>query len=229
VSSLRIDPDIEHRVLAGVAWFSGVNASTDNPYWPEIEALSGTLRRAHAGKLPSEIEGLEPARRLYRDFGIDPTRTRPSSEALLRRVLKGESLVPVNRLVDAGNWTSLALLLPLGLYDLDTVQGDLVLRRGAPGERFPGIRKGDVHVEGRLTVADELGAMGSPTSDSFRTRIRETTTRALAVLFAPGDFPRVSLEEGLGRLSSQVVRWCGAREEGGGLLGGASNPGGAGS
>ena len=214
----RVDPAVELRVAVALAWFSGLDATEENPHWAEMDALAATLRRAHAGRVPSEIPGLEPARRLYRSFGVDPTRTRPSSEALLRRVLKGQDLYRINRLVDAGNWISLALLLPLGLYDLDRVEGDIDLRVGRPGESFPGIRKDDVHVEGRLTVADRRGPFGSPTSDSARTAVGPATTRALIVVFAPADFPRVELAEGLGRLESTVTRWCGGQRDGARLL-----------
>src|ERR1051325_4674976 len=80
---------------------------------------------------------------------LDPTKVRPSNEALLRRLLKGEALFPVNTLVDALNLCSLRAQLPFGLYDLDRVEPPVVLRRGAPGESYEGIRKGAVHVEGR--------------------------------------------------------------------------------
>jgi DNA/RNA-binding domain of Phe-tRNA-synthetase-like protein len=216
----RLDPAIDDRVLAGLVWLKGVDCSEDNPHWDEMEELAETLRRVHAGKKPSEIPGLEPARKLYRTFGVDPTRTRPSSEALLRRVLKGQSLYRINRLVDACNWGSLALLLPIGLYDLDRVEGDIVLRVGGAGESYRGIRKGDVNLEGRLCVADDQGAFGSPTSDSLRTSVRPETARALAVVFAPGGFPRLELEEGLKRLGGQMTRWCGGTEEGAWILGG---------
>ncbi len=218
----RVDDAIADRVLTGAAWFSGLDASEENPFWSEMDALAETSRRAYGGRAPSEIPGLEPARRLYRTFGVDPTRTRPSSEALLRRVLKGQDLYRINRLVDACNWASLAMLLPIGLYDLDRVEGDMVLRVGREDESFPGIRKADVNVAGRLTMVDERGPFGSPTSDSERTSVRPDTTRALAVVFAPGDFPRLEMEQGLGRLVAQITRWCGGREEGAHLVGGAS-------
>lgn len=222
---LRVDAEIESRILAGVLWWSGVDASVENPHWPEMDTLAATLLRVHAGRAPSEIPGLEPARRLYRAFGVDPTRTRPSSEALLRRVLKGQDLYRINRLVDAINWGSLAMLLPIGLYDLDRVRGDVEIRVGRPGEAYEGIRKGEVHVAGRLTVADAEGPFGSPTSDSLRTSIRPDTTRAVAVVFAPGDFGRVEMEEGLGRLGGVVTRWCGGSLDGLRLLGGSEGSG----
>jgi len=218
---VRLDLEVADRVLVGMTWFSGVSAATDNPFWGEMEMLAETLRRAHSGRTPAEIEGLEPARRLYHQFGVDPTRIRPSSEALLRRVLKGESLYRINRLVDAVNWASLATLLPIGLYDLDRVSGDVLIRRGRTGERFGGIRKGEVNVEERLTLADAEGPFGSPTSDSERTSIRPETTRAAAAIFAPADFARAELEEGLERMSRQVLRWCGGERQGAWILGGA--------
>ncbi len=55
----------------------------------EMEEVRAALQAAHAGVAPSSIPGLAPARELYRAFGLDPTRTRPSSEALLRRVARG--------------------------------------------------------------------------------------------------------------------------------------------
>jgi DNA/RNA-binding domain of Phe-tRNA-synthetase-like protein len=218
---VRLDLEVADRVLVGMAWFSGLSAASDNPFWDEMETLAQTLRRAHGGRAPAEIEGLEPARRLYHQFGVDPTRTRPSSEALLRRVLKGESLYRINRLVDAVNWASLAMLLPIGLYDLEHVNGDVLIRRGRAGERYRGIRKGDVNVEERLTLADAEGPFGSPTSDSERTRIRSETTHAAAAIFAPADFARAELEEGLERMSRQILRWCGGERQGAWILGGA--------
>jgi DNA/RNA-binding domain of Phe-tRNA-synthetase-like protein len=220
MSSLRIQEEIEEKVLAGVAWFSGVDASKENPFWGEMGELAEVLKSRYGSLLPSEIESLDPARRLYRTFGVDPTRTRPSSEALLRRIQKGQDLYQISRLVDACNWASLAMFLPIGLYDLDRVSGDMEIRVGRSGEAFEGIRKGEVHVEGRLTVADDQGAFGSPTSDSARTCVTGDTTRALAVVFAPGDFSRIEMEEGLGRLVTQVQRWCGGTGDGAWILGG---------
>jgi DNA/RNA-binding domain of Phe-tRNA-synthetase-like protein len=217
---LSLDPSVEKSVLAGVAWFSGVNAASDNPHWNEMDELEATLRAAYAGRKPSEIPGLEPARILYRRFGVDPTRTRPSSEALLRRVLRDRSLYRINRLVDAINWASLALLLPIGLYDLDATEGDLTIRVGGPGESYEGIRRGEINLEGRLVIADERGACGSPTADSLRTCVTETTTRAVAVILAPAGLPRLQMEEGLQRLSDRVTSWCGGTADGAFVLAG---------
>ena len=127
-----------------------------------------------------------PARALYKRFGIDPTRVRPSSEALLRRLKKGEPLPRVNSLVDVANALSVQLQVPVGLYDLDKVKGDeLVVRLGAEGESYTGIGKEKVNVAARICVADAEGPCGNPSSDSSRTMITTSTERAAWIYFLP--------------------------------------------
>lgn len=129
---------------------------------------------------------LAPARALYKRFGIDPTRVRPSSEALLRRLKKGEALPRVNSLVDVANALSVQLQVPVGLYDLDKVRGDeLLVRLGAEGESYTGIGKERVNVAGRICVADAEGPCGNPSSDSARTMITTETERAAWIYFLP--------------------------------------------
>ncbi len=126
------------------------------------------------------------ARALYRKFGMDPTKVRPSSEALLRRLKKGEPLPRVNSLVDVANAMSVQLQVPVGLYDLDRAVGEeLTIRLGRDGESYTGIRKDVVNVGGRLCIADAQGPCGNPTSDSERTMITTNTERAAWVYFLP--------------------------------------------
>ena len=151
------------------------------------DRLDGPLRHAAAMmRAAAEAADITTAvRTMYRRVGIDPTKTRPSSEALLRRVRRGDELPRVNSLVDIINWCSLESQLPFGLYDADRIQGAVTLRLGRAGEEYAGIRKDVVHVAGRLTLADDAGPFGNPTSDSSRTMVTASTTRALVVIFAP--------------------------------------------
>lgn len=126
------------------------------------------------------------ARALYRKFGLDPTKVRPSSEALLRRLKKGDPMPRVNSLVDVANAMSIQLQVPVGLYDLDETKGEeLTIRLGRDGESYTGIRKDVVNVAGRLCVADAGGACGNPSSDSERTMITMATERAAWIYFLP--------------------------------------------
>jgi len=126
------------------------------------------------------------ARALYRRFGTDPTRVRPSNEALLRRLKKGDALPRVNSLVDVANALSVQLQVPVGLYDLEKARGDeLTIRLGAEGEGYSGIGKERVNVAGRLCVADAEGPCGNPSADSSRTMITTETERAAWIYFLP--------------------------------------------
>jgi DNA/RNA-binding domain of Phe-tRNA-synthetase-like protein len=147
----------------------------------ELE-VKRTLQAARSG----DTGPVDRARELYRRFGVDPTRVRPSSEALLRRLKKGEPLPRINSLVDVANAMSVQLQVPVGLYDLDKVKGDeLVLRLGAEGETYVGIGKERVNVAGRICLADAEGPIGNPSADSARTMITTDTERAAWIYFLP--------------------------------------------
>jgi DNA/RNA-binding domain of Phe-tRNA-synthetase-like protein len=172
-------PDLAAIVRPGVLWLDGaVVVEADS----RLDAPLAQAELAVRAAPPDEISAV---RTMYKRVGIDPTKRRPSSEALLRRVRKGEGLPRINSMVDVCNWCSLEFQLPYGLYDASRIEGDVVLRIGAEGESYPGIRKDDVHVGGRITLADARGPFGNPTSDSARTMVTTSTTRALVVVFAP--------------------------------------------
>lgn len=180
------------------------------------------MTERYAGLVPSRIEALAEARTLYKSFGMDPSRHRPSSEALLRRVLKGLDLYRINNVVDCCNLASLQFLLPIGLYDLDRIEGDVTLRRGAEGEEYAGIRKGPVNLAGRLGLFDEKGPFGSPTSDSARTCVSPETSNLLAVVMATAGYSASAMQKNLSLLSGHLAAHCSARELLAEVLGGNS-------
>ena len=155
---------------------------------PPREDFELEVKRAMSAARNGEVGPTDRARELYRRFGTDPTRMRPSSEALLRRIKKGESLPRINSLVDVANALSVQLQVPVGLYDLDKVKGDeLVIRLGAPGETYEGIGKERVNVAGRICVADSEGPCGNPSADSSRTMITTDTEHAAWIYFLAVD------------------------------------------
>lgn len=175
----------------------------------ELAALGQQLRERYGQREPNQIPELQSARRLYRSMGMDPTRTRPSSEALLRRTLRGEDLYRVNSAVDAGNLYSLEFLLPIGLYDAELIDGDVLAATGQPGDGYEGIRKDRVNVEGRIALYDRQGPFGNPSSDSLRTCIRDTTRALLLVVFAPAEMPSPELLRSLDRAEELQRRYGG--------------------
>jgi DNA/RNA-binding domain of Phe-tRNA-synthetase-like protein len=207
---LTIGPDLAGRVRVGVVVLEGVAVREADPALAaEVDATCAEFRQRYGDGKSAEVPGAADARTLYKAVGLDPTKTRPSNEALLRRALKGESLYRINTLVDALNLSSLRFQLPFGLYDVAKIEPPVVLRKGAPGESYEGIRKGPVNVDGRPTLADARGAFGNPTSDSTRTCITLETTSALVVVYAPAAYNPARLGDVLDGTEATLVRFCG--------------------
>lgn len=171
----------------------------------EASRRETTARMRSAGE-PADM--IAAVRTMYKRVGIDPTKTRPSSEALLRRVRKGDELPRINTLVDIINWCSLETQLSYGLYDLAKIRGDVTLRLGLPGEEYEGIRKAAVHVAERLTLADDNGPFGNPTSDSARTMVTPATTRALVVIFAPASVSEAVTSRAVDLTRDRIARFA---------------------
>jgi len=181
------------------------NAAADPRLDAPLAAAEATVR-AHP---PEESQAV---RAMYRRIGLDPTKTRPSSEALLRRVRKGDQLPRINTLVDICNWCSLEFQLPYGLYDVSAIQPPVVLRIGHQGESYPGIRKDVVNVAERLTLADQAGPFGNPTSDSARTMVTQATSAVLTVVFAPAGTTEARLASVLEATAERLIQFAGGRQ-----------------
>ncbi|MBP7148284.1 MAG: hypothetical protein KBD01_12110 [Acidobacteria bacterium] len=190
IESIERSPDVRDLVSLALVEGRGARPGAGEPeLGDEIARAVEDLCRSHAGQTAGQIPHLQPARELYHALGIDPTRHRPSPEALLRRILRGDEFPRIHPAVDLGNLWALLSGLPIGLYDMARVEGGKVtVRRGAAGESFPGINKPEIHVEGRLVLADARGPFGNPTSDSARTAVGAQTTDLLYVMFAPTGF-----------------------------------------
>jgi DNA/RNA-binding domain of Phe-tRNA-synthetase-like protein len=198
--------DLTAIVRPGVLWLDGATV-VDREH-----RLDAPLAEAESRVRTSPPAEIAAVRTMYKRVGLDPTKTRPSSEALLRRVRKGDTLPRINSMVDVCNWCSLEFQLPYGLYDAAHIDGAVTLRLGQPGESYPGIRKDDVHVAGRITLADAHGPFGNPTSDSARTMVTPATTKALVVVFAPRELERSRLLEVLDSTSTRMGEFTGCRE-----------------
>jgi DNA/RNA-binding domain of Phe-tRNA-synthetase-like protein len=129
-----------------------------------------------------ESPQVEAVRKAYKSLGKDPARYRGSAEALLRRIVAGKGFPQINVVVDVINLVSVESRLPVGLYDLAHVVGDVVFRAGRAGETYKGIGKYDLNLEGLAVFADAAGPHGSATSDSERTMVTAETKSVLAII-----------------------------------------------
>ncbi len=201
---LQFSPAITGKLIVGVLEFSGLKCQPGNEeLWFEIEKLQKKYTHLYSHPFAA-LSLLRPARDLYRAVGMEPTRIRPSSEALFRRVIKGKPLYQINSIVDACNYLSLSFLLPIGLYDLRKIEGNIHFRFGENGEEYEGIGKESVHVGGRLCLADNRGAFGNPSADSLRTAIDLHSEQVLMVIFAPFKYAEAQLQQHV-KLSGDVI------------------------
>ena len=185
--TFTLDPALASVVRPGVLWFEGATVREHD------HRMDAPLAEAEAAVRITPLAETTAVRTMYKRVGIDPTKTRPSSEALLRRVRKGDTLPRINSMVDVCNWCSFEFQLPYGLYDAAQIEGDVTLRIGREGESYAGIRKDDVHVGGRIALVDAAGPFGNPTSDSARTMVTPATTSGLLVVFAPREVDAATL------------------------------------
>ncbi len=173
---------------------------------PEFETdlarLVRFLQDKFRNRRPAEDEVVGHVRRMYRRIGWEPTRYRPSSEALVRRLLNGKGLYRINNLVDYGNLISARFHLPMGLYDTEKLNGKILIDVGKENESYRGISNPEIHANGKLILRDDLGIFGNPTADSFRTSITDHTTSVLAVFFCPPEVEDSYLNETMHALQS---------------------------
>lgn len=209
--TVAIASEVADRLTCGVIVLDPVTVNDDHAAAEATEALGADFRTIFSDLQPSEIPALKEARTLYKSFGMDPSRHRPSSEALLRRILKDKGLYRISNVVDSCNLASIHFQLPIGMYDLQNIKGDVTLRTGLEGEEYPGIRKAAVHLTGRLGLFDDEGPFGSPTSDSARTCTSAATRSILAVLMATATFSSEKMGENLQTFAAYFTQYCQAR------------------
>jgi DNA/RNA-binding domain of Phe-tRNA-synthetase-like protein len=199
-------PGLAAIVKPGVIWWSGATVVAHE------KRLDSLLAEAEARVRVTPPPESAAVRTMYKRVGLDPTKTRPSNEALLRRVRKGDTIPRINSLVDIVNWCSLEFQLPYGLYDFGKISGPVTMRLGQEGESYPGIRKDDVNVGRRITVADSAGPFGNPTSDSARTMVTPATTEALVIVYAPAEVLRMQIARVLDVTAQRIAQIAGGHE-----------------
>ncbi|MBV8202234.1 MAG: hypothetical protein JOZ15_16560 [Acidobacteria bacterium] len=147
------------------------------------QAAARARSRFELARLP-EHATVAAVRALFRAAGCDPTRYRPSSEALLRRVLKGEELPAIQPLVDLNNCLSIELAVPCSAAAEGSFAPPVSLRAGKPGETLASLR-GPFHLEGKPLLADGAGPFSTPITDSERVKVQPETRRAWLVAYLP--------------------------------------------
>ena len=177
-------PDYTALVITGDV----VNSETPEELLSLIDSLSTSIRETIAIPDINSRPGIAATREGYKKCGKDPNRYRPSQEALMRRIVKGNDLYRIDAIVDLVNLLSLQSGYSIGAFDLDKIDGDtLTLGIGREGEPYEGIGRGELNIEGMPVWRDSTGGVGTPTSDNERTKIDMSTRRLLMIINIYGD------------------------------------------
>ncbi len=155
----------------------------------------------------SSVQGVKEWRELWKKFGSDPGRYRPSIEALLRRIRKQNYLSPVNSVIDLNTFFSLEYEIPVGIYDASNIQGDIHMVLGNADTSYIGLNGRDNRLEGILALIDQHGPFGSPYVDSKRTAVHEQTTEVYQFFFLRPSMENSEAEQMLaaaGKMFTQV-------------------------
>lgn len=163
---------------------------------PEIQRKAATMQVPDIAQNPI----IALSRKAYKAFGKDPARYRLSAEALLRRVLQSKDLYRINNVVDITNLLSVRHFFSIGTYDAGKIQGDATFTIGSAHEKYVGIGRGELNIDGLPVFQDHLGSFGSPTSDSDRTAISHTTTQMLMNIISfghPNDALKIAADDAM--------------------------------
>lgn len=189
-----VNIEIEEGFRRACPGFSGVaisadivNSEPDDALWCEIDSRVAAYREAYTVDSVKDIDAIRATRDAYRALGKDPSRYRPSAEAMCRRVLRGMQLYRVSTVVDLVNLVSMETGYSIGGFDADKIVGDrLVLGVGRDGEPYEGIGRGALNIASLPVYRDGAGGIGTPTSDNERTKIDLATSHLLLIVNSYG-------------------------------------------
>ena len=171
-------------IRLGLLRFHADVKASDDHFWDYMNTeILPQVRSSVEDKEWSEIPGIRGSRAAYKAFGRNPGRYRVSSEALIRRVRRGDELYHINSVVDVNNLVSVKSGLSVGSYDLGQVHGAIKLRKAERGEGYTGIGKDFLDMENMLVLADDDGIFGSSMSDSTWAMVTENAKDILVVIY----------------------------------------------
>lgn len=173
------------------------NPDTPEALWAEMEALAADVHGRYAMEMVNKRPAIAATRTAYKACGKEPNRYRPSSEALMRRMVKGLELYRTAAVIDLINLLSVACGHSIGGFDADRIDGDTVtLGIGREGEPYEAIGRGPLNIAGMPVWRDNTGGIGTPTSDNERTKLSPSTRRLLMIVNMYGDeLPVADIED----------------------------------
>ena len=154
------------------------------------EAAQAVARRARERFTDTQALAADPTvaalRRLFKAAGCDPSRYRPSSEALLRRLIRGDALPSIHPLVDLNNALSAELAVPCCVMRPGTFGATLSLRPGHEDESYESLR-GPFKLHKKPVLADENGPVDTPITGNVQVKVESGCQAAWLVAYLPAE------------------------------------------
>lgn len=181
-------------MVLGIIEGKVINSAYNKELWDEIQQITLQIRSSFTFETIKNQPQIAATRKLYSVCGKDPSRYRPSAEALMRRIVKNQELYQINTVVDIINLVSLKSGYSIGAFDASLIEGPVEAGLGKADEIYNAIGRGLLNIENLPVCRDSKGPIGSPTSDEERTAIRNVTKHLLMILYAcdgPGSLAEV--------------------------------------
>jgi DNA/RNA-binding domain of Phe-tRNA-synthetase-like protein len=211
MNPIAIRNTIPDQLTLGALTWTGLAVNDARALAAFITGRVAVIRASHSQHLPP---GYTATRALYRATRLDPTRHRPSSEALWRRLRDRDDFPLVLPVVDLTNLLALQYQICYGLYDRAALAGPIVAGLGAPGDGYQGIRKDYLDMAGKIVLKDDRGAFGNPSADSLRTAVGSASRDILLVMFFPAGFtPQCDVERATRDVFRRFFTWVGIESE----------------
>jgi DNA/RNA-binding domain of Phe-tRNA-synthetase-like protein len=181
--SNEIKKHIPHSKLGILRYKMNVNKST-----PELlgyfESVIKEIEKKYEMTDIAKITHIKETREAYKALGKSPSQYRNASEAMLRRIVKGNGLYTINNAVEINNLISVLSGYSIGTYDMEKLAGYIELRRAPEGERYQGIGKAEVNIANLPVLYDEEGPFGNPTSDSHRAMMKNGEREVISLIYS---------------------------------------------
>jgi len=168
----------------GVIYYRHIEVS-DSPQMLKgrLELFQESIYVELQEKAIADIPELAEWRQAFKQIGTDPGRYRPSSESLYRRIQKRNFIPSIHSAADVNNFFSLYYKIPLGIYDLDRIEGSVSITVGTEQDEYIALNGRSVNFANKLISKDERGPFGSPIVDSERTAVTRKTKNALQIVY----------------------------------------------
>jgi DNA/RNA-binding domain of Phe-tRNA-synthetase-like protein len=198
---------------AQIIQFKSVKIQKKNP---ELEKFKKQIEREIKAEWRLNDLREHPIFRAYRDFfwklNIDPTKIRPSAEALIRRILRGKSIPQINTWVDSYNLASMKTAIPIASFDADLLEGNLLMRKADEGEEFLGIgMKKPLTLKGGEVVVEDNNRLIAiyPYRDADYSKVTLTTQNVLMLMCGAPTISKKYLNEASEASRKIVTQFCG--------------------